>query len=406
MPEFTIGEHLFITREPRTLPGVVNWKRLYAEAQKLLEQEELPYDAHTKMRELTVSDIQLIEISRAMSKGADILIMDEPTASISEFEVKRLFKKIKALREQGVTILYISHKMDEIFELADDVTVIRDGRHIETRPVDQFDPDSIVAAMVGRKIEDVYPKRTSTPGEVALEVRGLTARGVCDNVSFHVRKGEIVGFAGLVGSGRTEILSLLAGLTRYQSGSIRLDGQEVTVSSVQSAIQQGIVMATEDRKRYGIVGIRSVLENIMLPNLESVSRLGVISLRKERERGGQMAENLKVKTPTLRTPIVTLSGGNQQKVVLAKWLLRNPKVLILDEPTKGIDVGAKHEIYKIMCTLAAEGVPVIMISSELPEIIGMCDRVYVVSEHSIVAEYSGGEITQENIMKVQTGGTE
>lgn len=406
MPEFTVAEHLFLTREPQKIKGIMDWKALFAQAQELLTSEGLPYNPRTKMKNLSVSDIQLIEIARAISKGADILIMDEPTASISEFEVKRLFKKIKQLREAGVTILYISHKMDEIFELADDVTIIRDGFHIETRPTNQFNANTIVAAMVGRKIEDVYPPKHAEVGETVLEVSGLSAPEVCENVSFYARKGEIVGFAGLVGSGRTEILSLLSGLRRYREGTIRMYGRPVSIRSVSAAMKNGILMATEDRKRFGLIGIRSILENIMLPNLEQVSKGGVINWKKERATAGAISADLRVKAPNLKTQVVTLSGGNQQKVVLAKWLLHNPQVLILDEPTKGIDVGAKHEIYKIMRDLSAKGVPIIMISSELPEIIGLCDRVYVVCEHRIVAEYSGKDITQENIMKVQTGGTE
>lgn len=404
MPEFTVAEHLFIMREPRSLPGVMSWRELYKSAQELLDREELPYDPRQKMKNLSVSDIQLLEISRALSKGANIIIMDEPTASISEFEVRRLFKKIKELRAQGVTILYISHKLDEIFELADYVTVVRDGVHIETRPTGDFDAESIVAAMVGRKIENIYPARSAKPREPILEVEHLNAPGLFEDVSFRVNKGEIVGFAGLVGAGRTEILSTLAGLGRYKSGSVRLYGQDVRIRSVGSAIKNGILMATEDRKRYGIIGSRSVLENISLPNLQRVSTLGVIDTKKESSMVGEISQELRIKTPSLKTLAVTLSGGNQQKIVLAKWLLHNPRVLILDEPTKGIDVGAKHEIYRIMDELSAQGIPIIMVSSELPEIIGMCDRVYVVSEYNIVAEYEGGDITQENIMKVQTGG--
>lgn len=406
MPEFTVAEHLFITREPQKLPGVVDWRKLYSDAEELLKVEELPYHPKTKMKDLSVSDIQLIEISRALSKGAQILIMDEPTASISEFEVRRLFKKIKKMREAGVTVLYISHKLDEIFELADMVTVIRDGKHIETRPTSEFDSETIVSAMVGRKVEDIYPSRCVKPGEVVLEVSNLCAPKICDDVSFHLKRGEILGFAGLVGSGRTEILSLVAGLSRYKRGLIKLKGKPIIVSSVNSAIKQGILMATEDRKRYGIIGIRSILENISLPNLESVSHLGIIHLKKEKQMVEGIAKDLHVRAPSLRTLAVTLSGGNQQKVVLAKWLLRKPEVLILDEPTKGIDVGAKHEIYKIMNDLSMQGIPIIMISSELPEIIGMCDRVYVVSEHKIVAEFYESDITQENMMRVQTGGNQ
>ncbi len=404
MPDFTIAEHLFMMREPRLGWGIVNWKELYRKAQELLDQEELPYNPKMKMRELSVSDIQLLDISSALSRGASIIIMDEPTASISNSEVSRLFKKIEKLREDGITILYISHKMDEIFEIADYVTVVRDGVHIETRKTEEFDADTIVSAMVGRKIEDIYPKRSSTPGDVVLEVEHMESPGFFKEVSFHVRKGEIVGFAGLVGAGRTEILSALAGLAAHKSGTIRLKGRELSIKSVADAMEHGILMATEDRKRYGFVGIRSIEENISLPNLQKMSRFGVINLKTEAAQVADMYESLRIKAPSQKTLAYSLSGGNQQKVVLAKWLMHEPVVLILDEPTKGIDVGAKHEIYKLMDDLTQKGVSIIMVSSELPEIIGMCDRVYVVSEKEIVAEYTGKEITQENIMRVQTGG--
>lgn len=404
MPEFTVGEHLFITREPMKARGVVDWNKLYKEAEELLKSEGLKYDAHTQMKNLTVSDIQLIEISRAISKGADIIIMDEPTASISEHETQRLLDKVRNLKERGVTILYISHKLDEIFAIADTVTVVRDGHLIETRPLEEFDSESIVTAMVGRKIEDVYPKRTVSPGEVVLEANHLSAPGVCDDVSLNVRKSEILGIAGLVGAGRTEILNLISGMTKLKSGEIKLNGAPIKINSVESAMEHGILMATEDRKRLGLIGIRSICENISLPNLKEMGKFGVINLKKEEETAQKIFDDLKVKAPGLSTLVSTLSGGNQQKVVLAKWLLHNPRVMILDEPTKGIDVGAKHEIYKIMNDLTTQGLPIIMVSSELPEIIGMCDRVYVVNEHEIVAEYTGEDITQENIMKVQTGG--
>ena len=404
MPDFTIAEHLFMMREPQKVRGLVDWKTLNEEAGKILKQEGLPYNPQTKMRNLSVSDIQLIEITRALSQGASIIIMDEPTASISEYEVQRLFKKIEALRENGITILYISHKLEEIFQIADEVTVLRDGCLIGTKGIDEYDRDSIISAMVGRKIEDVYPKRSVRPGEVVLKVDDISLPGVFSHISFNVRKGEILGFAGLVGAGRTEILNALSGITPYKEGRVYLDGREIRIHSVASAMEHGILMATEDRKRYGFVGIRSIQENISLPNPDKVSRFGVVNLKKEEEVTGKMFRDLRVKAPGLKTLTYSLSGGNQQKVVLAKWLLHDPKVLILDEPTKGIDVLSKHEIYKIMDDLTVQGIPIIMVSSELPELIGMCDRVYVISERQIVGEFTGEEITQENIMEVGTGG--
>ena len=404
MPEMTVAEHLYMMREPQNFRGVVNWKELYKKAQEILTEEELPYNPKEQMKDLSVSDIQLVEIARALSQGADIIIMDEPTASISEFEVRQLFKKINKLREKGVTILYISHKLDEIFEIADYVTVVRDGVLIETRPTKEFDEATIVHAMVGRKIDDIYPARSATPGEVVMEVSHLSQPGVFEDISFNVRKGEILGFAGLVGAGRTEILSAVAGLTVPKGGEIRVENEPVKVRSVESAMKHGILMATEDRKKYGFVGIRNIQENISLPNADKISRFGVIQPKKEEEVTRRMFDALQIKAPSLKTLTYSLSGGNQQKVVLAKWLLHDPEILILDEPTRGIDVGAKHEIYKIMDDLTTRGIPIIMVSSELPEIIGMCDRVYVISERSIVAEYTGDDITQENIMKVQTGG--
>ncbi|HCC34806.1 MAG TPA: D-xylose ABC transporter ATP-binding protein [Ruminococcaceae bacterium] len=403
VPEFTIGEYLFMAKEPRRLGCVVDWKKLYRQARELIEQEGVPYDPRTKIKNLSVSDIQIIEIMKATYSGAQIIIMDEPTSSISNADVDRLFAKIEELKKRGITILYISHKLDEIFRIADYITVIRDGQVIETRPAGEFDSDTIIAKMVGRPLDNVYPETEACDGEVCFTVEDLSGPGF-RKADFDVRRGEIVGFAGLVGAGRTEMMSALVGLTKKRSGRITLDGQELELSTVETAKRQGVVMVSEDRQRYGIVAVRSVLENSVLANLGNLSNLGVLMHHKEREAVGGFIKRLSIRTPGQQTLMQSLSGGNQQKVVLSKWLMTAPRVLILDEPTRGIDVGAKYEIYCLIREMARQGICVILVSSELPELIGMCNRVYVVHEGNVAGQLSGESMNQENIMRLATGG--
>lgn len=403
VPEFTIEQYLFMGKEPQKIKGIVDWKKLHGDAVRILKEEGVDYDPRTKIKDITVSDLQILEIIKATTSGADIIIMDEPTSSISNQEVDRLFTKIHELKEKGITILYISHKLDEIFRIADDITIIRDGAVIETRPAREYDNDTIITKMVGRPLDNVYPEIHTSPGKEYFRVEGLSGDGF-DNVSFHVKKGEIIGFAGLVGAGRTEVMRAVVGLDSIREGKLFKDGKEIQNKTVQGAKSNGIVMVSEDRRRYGIIGVRSIRENIILPNLKRASRTGILDHKKEKQITADYFKKLNIKAPGDSTLLQNLSGGNQQKVVLAKWLLTEPDVLILDEPTRGIDVGAKYEIYCLIREMLEEGTTIIMVSSELPELIGMCDRIYVMAEGRVTGEVSKQEMTQEVIMKLATGG--
>ena len=401
VPELTVEQNLFLGREPVNRFGKVDWKAIRQQTLALLAQEGLPYKPDTRLKELSVSDIQMLEIIKAISYEANILIMDEPTSAISTKEVEMLFRKIAELKAKGAGIIYISHKMDEIFRIADEISVLRDGCLIDTRPAKDLDIDTVIRLMVGRKMESAFPeKHDAPPGAVALAVDKLTQGRTFHVVSFTLRQGEIVGFAGLMGAGRTEVVRALFGLDQYTSGSVSIHGKPVAIRSVQDSIEHGMVMVSEDRKRFGIIPVRDCKENMSLSSLKEVMGAWGINHRKERERDSEMSRKLNVKTPSLETPISSLSGGNQQKIVLAKWLLCSPDILLLDEPTRGIDVGAKFEIYKLITDLAREGKAVLMISSEMEELIGVCDRIYVMAKGHISGELARKDFSQENIMKL------
>lgn len=402
IPEMSIEENLFLGRLPVTKLGKVDWKQLRRKTIDFLEAENLPYMPTQKLKTLTVSDIQMLEIIKAISNNAEIIVMDEPTSSITHREVEMLFKKIAELKRQGVSVVYISHKLDEVFRIADDITVFRDGAVVESHLASEVNMDQVISLMVGRKMENVYPKETVEIGEKLIEVKNLGSTGIFKNINFNVRKGEIVGFAGLVGAGRTEVMRALFGLDPITTGDILISNQKVTIKKVSDSIKHKMVMLSEDRRRYGIIPIRSVMENASISSLEKVIYGGYAHDKEERKIVGEYFKKMNVKTPTLDTPIQSLSGGNQQKVLLAKWMLRDPQVLILDEPTRGIDVGAKFEIYKLMVELAKQRRAVIMVSSELPELIGMCDRIYVMNQGKITGELKKDEFSQEAIMKFAT----
>ena len=405
IPEFTVEQNLFMGNEPVNRFGKVDWRRIRSETLKLLAQEGLPYKPDTQLKDLSVSDIQMLEIIKAISYKANILIMDEPTSAISTKEVEILFRKIAELKAKGVGIIYISHKMDEIFRIADEISVLRDGCLVDTRPASELDIDTVIRLMVGRKMDSVFPEKQSLPqGEIALEVTSLCQGKTFRDVSFNLRRGEIVGFAGLMGAGRTEVVRALFGMDAYTSGSIRVGGKEARIRDVQDSIKHGIAMVSEDRKRFGIIPVRDCKENMSLSSLERVMGTFGINHRQERERDLAISKKLNVKTPSLETLISSLSGGNQQKIVLAKWLLRTPDILLLDEPTRGIDVGAKFEIYKLITELAGEGKAVLMISSEMEELIGVCDRIYVMAKGRISGELARPDFSQENIMKLALQG--
>jgi len=403
VPEMTVEENLFLGRLPVNKVGGVDWKKLRKQTEAFLKAENLSYRPDQKMKTLTVSNIQMLEIIKAISNNAQIIVMDEPTSAITQKEVDMLFQKIADLKAQGVSIIYISHKMDEVFRIADDITVLRDGTVVESHPADELDIDKVIALMVGRKMENVYPKEKVALGEKVLEVKKLYSAGTFEDISFHIRRGEIIGFAGLVGAGRTELMRGIFGLDGYTSGKIIKDGKELEIRKAADSIRNEIVMLSEDRRRYGILPVRSVRENTSISSLEKVIYNGFAHEKKERTLVNQYFKKMNVRTPSLETAIQSLSGGNQQKVLLAKWMMRNPDVMILDEPTRGIDVGAKFEIYKLMTEMAKDEKAVIMVSSELPELIGMCDRIYVMNQGRITGELQQEEFSQETIMKYATG---
>jgi ABC-type sugar transport system, ATPase component len=400
-PELTIEENVLMGKQPSKF-GIVNWRKLRKEVNKIFKDNELDYNPEMKIKELSVSNIQMLEITKAVAFQAKVIIMDEPTSSISNKEVDALFETIEKLTKQGISILYISHKMEEIFRIADDITVIRDGQSIISGAASEFTEDTLIAHMVGRPIENIYPKEECEKGDIVFEVKNFKSTDTFDNINLQVRRGEIVGMAGLVGAGRTEVARAIFGLDSYTSGEIRLNGKEVVVKSVSDAVKNRILMVSEDRKKEGIIGVRSIRENIALANLRV--RKGVfLKLREEEKETQKMSEMLGVRSAGIETQLQSLSGGNQQKVILARWLLLDSDVMILDEPTRGIDVGAKLEIYSIMMKLVKEkGMSIIMISSELPELIGMCDRIYVMNKGLITGSVERPEFSQEAIMRLAT----
>ncbi len=401
--ELSVEENLFMGRLPVNRLGKVDWKKVRADATKFLEEENLPYSPTQKLKTLTVSDIQMLEIVKAITNNAQVVLMDEPTSSITEKEVQVLFDKIRELKAKGVSIVYISHKMDEVFQIADDITVIRDGEVISTDRAEDIDIQTVINRMVGRKMENVYPKEELELGDKIFEVKDFNKKGVFGDVNFYARKGEIVGFAGLIGAGRTEVMRAVYGLDPKDSGKVLINGKEVDIHRTDQAIANGLVMLSEDRKEYGIIPVRSVLENASLASLKNFFYGGWSHKKKERNAVQEIFQKMNVKTPSLETHISSLSGGNAQKVLLARWMLCEPEVMILDEPTRGIDVGAKFEIYKLMTDIVKEGKTIIMVSSEMSELIGMCDRIYVMCQGRITGCLNKGDFSQETIMTYATG---
>lgn len=400
IPEMTVEESLFVGNWPKNKYRKIDWKKIRKQTIELLEKENLDYSPTTKLKNLTVSDIQMLEIIKAIAYNAEIIIMDEPTSAITHKEVEALFKKINDLKNRGTSIIYISHKMDEIFKIADYITVFRDGHVVGSKPKDELDIDKVIAMMVGRKLDGSFPKEEVELGDYMLEVDNLTNKGSFKDVSFNLKSGEIVGFAGLMGAGRTEVMRSVFGLDPHQAGTIKLHGKKITIKKVSDCIDKKIVMLTEDRRRFGIVPVRSIRENASLASLKKFIYKGRLHAKEERETVTKYCDKMRVKTPDYETTIDTLSGGNQQKVLLAKWMITDPEVFILDEPTRGIDVGAKYEIYKLITQIVKDGKGAIMVSSELPELIGMCDRIYVMAKGEITGMLSRKDFTQENIMKL------
>jgi D-xylose transport system ATP-binding protein len=410
VPTITVGENIFLGKEP-VEHGIINWDKLYSETDRLLEKYHLDVHSHTVLRNLGVGKMQMTEIAKALSEDAKILILDEPTSALAESEIEQLMDILRGLKKHGVTCIYISHKLEEFFHITDSVTVLRDGKHIITEPTKKLSVEDLVRHMVGRAMKERFPKGHRKPGEVILEVEDLHALDPNDRnfeivkgVSFNLRKGEILGIAGLMGSGRTELVMTLFGeYGKVTKGKIKLNGKEITTKSSADAMRQGISLVPEDRKRHGLVLIQSILRNISLATLDRFSSLFRINDSAELKESMEFAKSLAIKASNLNAKAESLSGGNQQKVVISKWLMSRPKVLIMDDPTRGIDVGTKFEIYKIMNELSEQGIGIIMISSELEEVLGMSDRVVVMHEDQSVCTLDIAEATQEKIMALATG---
>lgn len=401
--DLTVAENLYLGRLPTTRLGNVDWEMLYRNAQQTLTKLGLTFSCKTKIKDLSVAQAQMTEIAKCLTIGARIIIMDEPTAALSEEEIGVLFQIIKDLKKQGISILYISHRMDEIFTISDRITVFRDGRYIETKQTKDTDYDEIVAMMVGKNVSNLYPTRDYQPGEVVFEAKNICGKGV-SNVNFQLHKGEILGIVGLLGAGNIELSKLIYGATPIKRGELFLNGTVADCSSPAKALKAGIGFVSDDRKQEGLVLIRSVKENISLPSLKKLVRRVFIDKKKEQEIVLQNIKKLNIKVFDQSQLVGNLSGGNQQKVVFAKVLETNPSICIFDEPTRGVDVGAKAEIYQIMNRLTQEGKSIILISSDLPELIGMSDRVLVMREGEIVKELNKSEASQESVLAYASGG--
>ncbi len=408
--ELTVGENIFLGQEPARF-GIINWSELYQRAAKLLQDLHLDIDPRTPVGNLGIGQQQLVEIAKALSKDAKILVLDEPTAALTESEVETLFTILRDLKARGVGMIYISHKLDEVFEMADRITVLRDGRTVGTSNAADLTKDKVISLMVGRDVGDIFPISSHEFGETALEVRNLTAydidlpsKKLVDDVSFSVRKGEVVGIAGLMGAGRSELLmSVFGAWNGRSSGELMVEGRPASIRTPADAIANGIGFVTEDRKRYGLLLEQTIVDNMTLAGLKRISGAFMTHRSRETKAANGAMESLRVKANSPLTVAGTLSGGNQQKVVLGKWLLTNPKVLFLDEPTRGIDVGAKQEIYAEINRLAQEGLAIVLVSSELPEVLGLADRVLVLHEGKLTGEFTKAEATPEKVTAAATG---
>ena len=406
VPEMMVAENIWLGREPRGRLGLLSPAAMFRKTRELFDEWKIDIDPRTRMKDLTVSKQQMVEIAKAISYDAKIIIMDEPTSAIPEREVAHLHGMIKRLTDFGVAIIYITHKMDEVFRISDDITVFRDGKHVGSYPAKELDRDKLIKLMVGRELTDLFPKEEAEIGEVVLSVQGLNRGAVVKDVSFELHRGEILGLAGLMGAGRTEVLETIFGIEKADSGEVVLNGKTLRIKQPADAIRAGMALLTEDRKLNGIMGVLSVRDNITTAALPRYSPHGVLRVGEMRKDSEDQREKLRIKTPSLSQLIKNLSGGNQQKALISRWLLTVPDVLMIDEPTRGIDVGAKSEIHRLMSMLAQEGKAIIMVSSELPEVLGMSDRILVMHEGRISGELSREEANQESVMHLATGGDE
>jgi ribose transport system ATP-binding protein len=409
VPELSIAENIFLSREPRNKFGFVDYRKMYEQAEPYLEALELQVNPKQPVKSLRVGEQQLVEIAKALSMEAKILVMDEPTSALSNSEAQKLFKVMKRLTGSGVSIIYISHRMDEIFALSNRITILRDGQYISTVNTHETNMEQLITMMVGRTLTELYPAREADLGEEILRVENLSFspnnrnKKSLNHIFMTLRKGEVLGIAGLMGSGRSEFFECLFGLhPKHSNGEVILHGKPVTIRSPLEAIRQGLAFVTEDRKGQGLVPSRSIGENMSLPLLKQFSRLMFMTQKKEKDAWQKQMNDLQIKAPSFHSLVHQLSGGNQQKVVIGRWLLTNPRILLLDEPTRGIDVGAKAEIYYLINELASQGMSIMMISSELPEVLGMSDRILTFCEGRLTGEFSREEATQEKLLTAAT----
>jgi D-xylose transport system ATP-binding protein len=410
VPGMTVGENIYLGKEP-VENGVIDWNKLYANTREILNKYKLDVPPQAEVKTLGVGKMQMVEIAKALSENAKILILDEPTSALSKAEIDKLMEILETLKSHGVTCIYITHKLDEFFRIADSVTILRDGKAITTQPTSNFNLESLVRNMVGREMKERFPKGNRKPGDVIFRVKNLQAshpdepgKKVLSGVNFELKSGEILGIAGLMGSGRTELVTTIFGeYGKITAGQIFLNDTELKIKSARDAMKYGISLVPEDRKGQGLVLIQSIVRNISLAHLDRFSAFFRINQDAELAAGLQQGKNLAIKASSLQAVVNSLSGGNQQKVVIAKWLLSQPKILIMDDPTRGVDVGAKYEIYKLMNELAEKGVSIIMISSDLEEVLGMSDRIVVMHEGRTSGMLEIAEATQEKIMTLATG---
>jgi rhamnose transport system ATP-binding protein len=402
-PDLSVAENIFVGVQPLKRGRRIDGRKMRRDAAALFDQLGVPLDPDRPARGLSIADQQLVEIAKALSANARVIVMDEPTAALATTEVERLFGIVETLRAHGNAVLFVSHRLEEIFALCQRVTVMRDGRHVLTKPIGELTTQSIIRAMVGRDMDALFPKVAAEPGRVVLKVDRLTREGVFADVSFEVRSGEIVALAGLVGAGRTEVARAIFGIDRWDAGSVEVDGRPLRPGSPTAAMAAGVGLVPEDRRQQGLVMDFSIERNIALASLDQVSRAGLVPFGAERTFARDWALRLQLKYSKLANPVWTLSGGNQQKAVLAKWLARKPSLLIVDEPTRGIDVGTKAEVHRLLSELAAQGVAVLMISSELPEVLGMADRIVVLFEGRVSREFARAEADEDSIMHAATG---
>lgn len=400
VPELTVEENIFLGREQMN-GFVLNKKERSYQAQRLIEELNLHINPKSKMAELSIAQCQMIEIIKAISRNAELIVFDEPTSSLTSVETKQLLRQIQELREKGISSIYISHKLDEILTLCDEITVLRDACYVGNMSRAEATEEKLISMMVGREMGKIYPQFGEHTGEEILRVEHLTQPGVFHDISFTLHKGEVLGFSGMVGAGRSEVMRAIFGIDRFQDGEVIIEGKKTKIASTGDAIGAGIAMVFEDRRNYGFVGGMSVEENIVLPSLRKYQNGPVLNSKSMKSDAEQQKERLRIKTPTVEQKVMNLSGGNQQKVVLAKWLNRqNIKILIMDEPTRGIDIGAKQEIYEIIKTLAESGMAIIMISSEMSEVINVSQRILVMDGGRIIGELSSAQATQEEIMNM------